>query len=307
MLRIEERGIFIICLVLSLVVWTMSKLSQPYTTEIPVAVRYQNLPNDKALMQSLPDSVFLMVKATGMSLFRQTYFSTQSVMIDYAKYSDKGRRINMGKMNKQFEDQLSGFVILDIKPDTIYFNFDKHAAKKVPIYIQNNISTLKHFELKKVSAYSPDSVEVSGPASFIDTLRQWATVPLYMKDQTESTDGDIALQPAPDNHIHLSAQKTRYKIEIEEFTEKTIPINVEIIKLPPHMALFLHPNRVNVRFSVGIDQFDAINETQFQIVANFENVDIAAQKEIKLRCVRYPPHIKNMSIEPSSIEYIIME
>lgn len=286
--------------------WLLNKLTETYATEVAVEVHYIHLPEGKAPIVPLPEKLHLTVRAMGIDIIKQLKLRTPQTVIDYEKHANASHRITTANLIHYLEAQLDNIQVTDIKPDTIRFVFDKIATRKVPIKVNADIETAAHFNLKKVEATLPDSVSITGAVALVDTLKYWHTESLMMRDVSQSATGEIALVK-PQNGIVLSTDATTYQVTIEEYTEKSLLIPIEILNLPKGVKVFLYPRAVTVYFQVVTNNFNDIDESYFSVKADFANYDIAHNNRIDVAVSQAPAGIKNIRAKPPTAEYIIIE
>lgn len=299
----EDRFIFLASMLLSGMLWLLITLSQTYSTQVTVPVSYANLPSDKVLAHPLPDKLLMYVKSSGINLLWYFTLSGRVVQIDYNRLF--GRKVNTFNLVNQFSAQLSNVEIQEIKPDTIYFVFEKKAEKRVPVKMNYDITTNPAFDLKTVLG-KPDSILVTGPASFIDTLTQWPSNVVKYRHINQNYSGKTdLLQPALSSVI-LSAYAVDYTVTVEEFTEKTLSIPIEKLNLPADISLFMYPQNATVVFQVGISEFDQIEPYYFKAVANFEKTDFKTEKQVPVLLVEKPINVRNVRFSPQVAEFMII-
>lgn len=299
----EDRLIFLASMLLSGMIWMLITLSQTYSTEVTVPVVYANLPDDQVLAHPLPDKLFMYVKSRGTHLLWYFTLSGRTLQIDYNRLL--GRKVNTFNLINQLRGQLSNVDIQEIKPDTIYFFFEKKAIKTVPVKIHYDISTNPAFDLKTVLP-EPDSIVVTGPVSYVDTLTQWTTELIKYRDINQNQSGNIKLLQPSLSSVILNVNQLDYTVTVEEFTEKTLSIPIEKLNLPAGISLFMYPQNAAVVFQVGISEFDQIEPYYFKAVANFEKTDFKTEKQVPVLLVEKPINVRNVRFSPQVAEFMII-
>lgn len=303
---IENRKIYVTSLAISLILWTFSILSEEYETEVTIPVTYENFPTNKVLTNNPPDSLYLYVKATGVDIFRHLKFNPTRVVVDYDRYITS-LQVSTKIFRNQFKAQLPNIEINNISPDTIYFSLEEKMIKRVPVNFIYDITTANQFELNGVVELQPDSIGVTGPASIIDTLASWPTQKLTLRGINRNFSGDLFLEKSLIPSVTLSTDKIICSVMVEEFTEKSIAIAVEPVGLPPELNVFIYPKKVEVIFQVGINQFERISEDYFTLTADFTNTKLFESKEVPVVVNQYPIGVKNVRVEPKTIEFLILQ
>lgn len=307
--QVENRTAFIFCILLSCAMWLINALSEKYTVTMPIKIQYLNLPDDKLPAYPMPPNLQLTLTAFGMDILKQFNLRKSSLVIDCATYVGKQKALHTTSLIRQIEEENYGIKVNNVEPDSIYFVFAKKMLKKVPIIVEYDINTARHFQLKSITATEPDSVEVSGPLAYMDTLKSWPTQKLAMRDVNQPSTGDIDLARPDNNSVKLSVDKTTYKLEISEFTEKQLSLPIQPTNLPNGARVFLYPNTVAVHFQVITDDFDDIEPNLFKVTADFSHIDSVGNDiyTVPLKLLQYPPNVKSPKVMLEEVEFTFIQ
>ncbi|MGB1206816.1 MAG: hypothetical protein ACPG5B_14300 [Chitinophagales bacterium] len=301
----EERTTLIACFFISFMIWIVTTLSEEYTKEVAIPVQYINLPEDKALIEALPETWNILAEAKGTALIKHSNFSKKSIVIDYEKHVFRDE-LQTEMQKTHFEEQLDGFSIKHITPAVIFFKLEKKKRKVVPIEFMADIEMVQHFYQSQAPVVMPDSMLVIGPASIVDTLKSWKTESLTLREVNKDYKGDIELQKPQLASLQLSFERVSYWIKVVEFTEKRMSVPITVLNVPKSMEIFPYPQKVNIKFQVSIDEFDKINENNFAVVSDFSKINVAQGEKLKVELLDIPLNIKNLSVSPLEIEYLII-
>ena len=287
-------------------IWLLSALSENYKTEIKVDIQFTNLPEDKILVKS-PDSIlYLFVDASGSDLMRSLGFNRPEINLDYQKHLNTNSLSTASFIN-QFQEQLSGLKIIDIKPDSIYLDLDQKIQKKIPIELVENIQTAKRFEVAGQVRITPDSILIEGPLSVVDTIRYMQTEELELLNVAQATNGKLKLQNSLPNNTKVFLKEVLYDFKVEEFTEKrfTIPITVENLK--GNKPVTLYPRNVDIQCLVPIREYNEIDKSFFVVIADFTNVDLSFHKKVPLEVVEQPINAKLVRVLTKQADFIVFD
>ena len=137
--RIVIFGFF---LLISSIIWYLSKLSHEYTTTISYPVKYINLPKGKVLVGEPLAKLTLRVKAFGYTLLNYKMSAILvPIEIDVTNLKFKTMKgqpskqfIPTTQIQNSFSTQLSSELVLqDIYPDTLFLEFARMVEKRVKI------------------------------------------------------------------------------------------------------------------------------------------------------------------------------
>jgi YbbR domain-containing protein len=169
--KVERRRIslFFVCLLFAVGAWMFFALSNRYVYQVQTLVHYVNFPDNKAFHSLQSDTIDLQVEGTGWQLlFSKLRINPQSVNVDLEKLKTQ-TFINLSDqlttINKQFE---SAQKIVNVRPDTLYFDFSSRAVKKIPIRLNYDIRFENHYGISDTVQISPSYVTVTGPLNELD-------------------------------------------------------------------------------------------------------------------------------------------
>lgn len=302
-----------ICVVIAVILWFLNALNKDYTSEISYPVKYTNLPRGKYLVSELPERISLEVKAKGFSLLGyQIRTSFQPIVFDVNAYTNHSLEKNntmestvqLNAIKDKISNQLSSDIKLQsIKPEKINFRFSRASVKKVAVQPVVHYTVEKQYILKDRITAVPDSIEVSGPALLVDTLRYVYTEPWYIHNVSKDISRKVAL--VEQENLFFEEKEIKVNLELERFTEakKTVPI--QILNLPPSLNMRLFPNQVDISYDVGLSRYDKITETDFNFTVDYQKY--AKSSFAQVEATRVPAFIKNLKFTPQKVEFILEE
>lgn len=150
--RLPKRGVRVISrdvvvfaffLFLSFIFWYLNSLGKENEAGIKYHIKYTNLPKERIINEEQPNELNLFLKGPGYSLLKLKISSRKApVIIDISKVNYKitpggkalGYYIVTAGLTKSLNVQMrSGCEITSIKPDTLFFSFDKQTANSALI------------------------------------------------------------------------------------------------------------------------------------------------------------------------------
>jgi hypothetical protein len=139
--RIINRDVFVFTFLLFLAFgfWYINSLEKVMEADVRYSVRYINIPKDKVISAEPTEKLNLYLKGQGFSILKLKVSGNKTpVLIDISKVNYKrvpgSKNLNYyiitSGLAKSLAIQLrSGCEITSIKPDTLFFNFEKIIAK----------------------------------------------------------------------------------------------------------------------------------------------------------------------------------
>lgn len=309
----REVAVFSFFLLLSFIFWFLSALSKEMTGRIDYPVRYFNFPEDRALVNELPDFLSLQVNGPGYSIVQTKVGGRREHLnIDLDKASikiqedrDKLRFYILSySLREQLSEQLrADFGIVSIRPDTLHFEFDQVRKKRVPVVPDINVSTQRQFFVHGEIRCSPDSIEISGPSTIVDTINSVYTRYSSFEQLNETESKVLGLKAI--SKISFSDRRTEVIVPVEQYTEAIIEIPVIGINIPDSLSIRFFPDVVTLQCIVALSDYNNINDAPIEAVVDLKDLDIMANNRLKPGLNKLPGFASQVRINPQYVEYLI--
>lgn len=309
----RNLAVFTFFLLLSFFFWFINALSKNLTGSVNFPVRYTNFPEDLALVNELPDKLSLEVHGPGYSVLKARIGGNKTPLVidvknsglsDWDDNSDLEFFIYSYNLRESFLRQIrSDFEINSVTPDSIYFVFDKVMRKKVPVKPDIKVNPMKQFMIIGDIVADPDSVEISGPGSLIDTIEYVLTKYHEYSQVNENITRNVDIEPI--SKVGISHKKVEITVPVEQFTEEVIDIPVRILNKPDTADVKLFPNMVNIQFNIALSDYNRIQEIPLEAVVDMKDLDVRRVERLTVELVNLPVFIKNVRYYPKQVEYIV--
>jgi YbbR domain-containing protein len=313
-LRNNRRlGIFLIFLALSTIFWFLTQLEEVYVTRISYPVEYQDMPEDKIVVGNLPSHMRLEIRGQGFKLLEYKFSNELNPLILHinsynlqALEDDDSPRYYIVTQSTatRIAQQLSQEVeILDIKPDTLFFEFAEKINKKVPVQPSLQYTFARQMMLGGTIQIEPDSVTITGPNSVLDTIFQIPTHAKTYTDLQRTVHASIALEK-PHEQVELSTRRVELTIPVEQYTEGEVQKDVQVINVPDSVVVKTFPQNVTITYLVGLSQYQKVIPELFRVVADYQDIKEGGG-QLKVEVMKAPDYLKSYSYNPREVDYII--
>lgn len=305
--------IFSFFLLLSFVFWYLNSLEKNIEYDIKYPVRYINIPEGRVLSEDLPARLDLYLKGPGYSILRLKLSGNHSpVILDVSTINY--RRIP-GSRTLSYYVLTSGLVpklrnqlrteceIASIKPDTLFFSFDRIITRQVPVQADIEIITEKQYLLKGKILVKPETVEISGPKRILDTLTAVRTKYKKLRGVNETITRSIAL--VVPGGCTISTRKVTLSIPVEQFTEAEIKVPVKILNCPESISIKIFPDIVTVKGQVAIGDYKRFEEIPFEVVLDLAKADLESSEKIPVEFRNIPPFVSSLRVSPAKVDFLI--
>lgn len=303
--------VFSFFLLLSVIIWLLNALSKDYTTEIDYPITYTNFPKNKVLVSELPDNLGLKVNARGYSLLIYK-LSNRPVPINFRVSSfnmnsfpgDTSRSFLLTRFaREQIARQLpADLQLMELSPDTLMFQFANEVTRYLPVVPAISFSPGKEFTVRNGIRMDPDSVEVTGPDIYLDTIQEIPTQKKELGVLERSYEGTLALKGF--DNVTYSDQKVWCSIELEKTTEFQVSVPIQVTDLPDSLRIQTFPQQVQITGKVGLSKYERIVPEAFWVAVNYSDV-LANKTQLNVEVKMSPDFLITLDYYPRSVEYLI--
>lgn len=302
--------IFALCLFIATTLWFLNALSKDYSTTVTYPVKFVNPPQNMFLTSNPPTKFELKVEAHGFSLMRHKLsLSSSPVVLDLNKIrqEENGTRniitVQTQNLISRISDQVSSEIsITDITPQVLTLIFDSLETKTVPVEANIKTEFRSQFYQNGAITITPESLQISGPASVLDTIQSLKTVFSELRDINADTEKTVRVSH-PEN-ISISKEKITIQIPVERFTEKEISVPVQVRNKPEEINVKLFPSEVNVSFLVGLSEYENITDADFSIYVDYNEADYNTET-LEIKIGSKPPFIQMLRSSPQEVEFLV--
>lgn len=306
-----QFSIFLVCLIISIFIWFLIKMSKDYTADISYKLIYNNAPANQIITEIYDSIIYVQIDSRGFDLMNRTYLNkSHPIEIDLRNIPVHKNRYRIGNyiLSESILNQIRNQTefpnqIHRISPDTLFLKLENCISKEVDIKTMIDLVPKKQHYIYGNITQSPLKVLLTGPPSIIDTINSIYSEPIKLENIKDDQHLKLMLlNPYKNDQVSLSVDSVELIIPIQEYTENIAEIPIKI-NGAANMRLKLFPEKVQVRYLVALKDFERITNDMFSAVINF-NIKAINNQQVKLD--RFPAFIKIIDYEPKSVEYLIL-
>ena len=303
--------LFSIFLLISVFIWLLNALSKDYTSEIEYPLIYNDFPEERVIVGEPPGHLDLRINAAGYALLRYKLFRKPvpiSFKVSALTLNRPGQDSSRAYiLTRYLKDQVarqlpSELQLLEIKPDTLHFQFARKISHKLRIVPDFVFEVDQQFTTKEGIILDPDSVLVTGPDVVLDTLHLVRTVRSDLGLLTKNYSDKVRLMKL--KGLEYSVSRVNCFIELEKFTEVQLSIPVEVLNLPDTLSLQTFPSRIKLTCNVGLSKYDRIEGNLFRAVVDYSSID-EQTRELDVRIQNVPVYLLSYEYYPKSVEFLV--
>jgi YbbR domain-containing protein len=306
----ERRRIslFFVCLFIAVGAWVFFALSNRYVYEVQTLIRYTGFPDNKAFNSLQSDTVNLQVEGSGWQLlFSKLRIKPQSIDVNLGKLQNQAF-IKLSEqlpiINRQFQ---SSQKVVDINPDTLYFDFSSRVVKKIPIRLNYNILFQNHYGISDKIQIKPAFLTITGPRNELDKISYWFTDTLKLKNINSQVNTKIALNQPEKANISIYPKQVEVKIPVDEYTEKVIELSVKLLNNKEYRNVILLPEKVKITILTSLSNYSKLDRRNFEVTADLDNWKLNGYDQLPLSITKLPDYCVLVKIEPQTLDFIIQK
>lgn len=300
-----DRAILIGCIGIAFIIWLFTKLAQSYDNEYIVNVEYL-VPERKIIAGKVPKLIPVRVEAGGWELINK-YFTSYRPSIKLELDSNKEfQTFSSLQIASQVSRQLKDNIEVNassIAPISV--QVDDRSYKKIPVKLNHSIQLASQFQLSDNIKVIPDSVTVSGPEVIVQQLKYWDTQVLSLNDLNQSQQPSVRLKKHPIETVTFKPDLISCEIKVEQYTEKTLSVPLQVINVPPEMVYLVIPTSVETRFVVGLSDYENVTPDGFVATVDFSRMNPENHEPVEIVMKEIPEKIKNLSFKPLKADFYI--
>jgi len=300
----SDRLTLSFCVALALVLWLLVKLSEEFITTREVTIEYL-LPKDRSFVETPPASLITTVKGTGWNLM-SNYLNHKETLIKFNLPEKPSFTINGSILKNKIEQELTSLNIQDINYDFILLNMDGLDQKRLPIRLVSDLGFAPQHQLKDSLLFQPDSVDIAGPPTLIDSLHEWPTEILKMKKLKSSFNTTLPLVQPDNLELKLTPKEITVSATVEQNTQKDLFIPVQVLN--GHDSLDFFPQKIRISCIVGLSNYDRLSSSDFTLEANFAEVSQnSTNNTLPINLSKVPAFVKQVKLDKESVEYFLVK
>lgn len=160
------------------------------------------------------------------------------------------------------------------------------------------------YKLKTPYHLEPDSLLIKGTESFVDSIKTIQTIDYLLNDieQDISIEVDLKLPKKGNKLTDFNTSKTVLKATVAKFTEARLTLPIQTPKTKKGTSIELFPKTAIIRYEVAFENYQDIDAQSFTISCVYPK---DSAKTLDLVLSNKPTFIKNYSIEPKEVTYLI--
>ena len=305
-----NRSVFVICFLMSSLFWCLIKFSNEYTYYLNYHIEFVNTPIDKFLNEDNANILKVKVNGFGFSFLRQ-FFKSSTLQVDFFRLQRQGNSSSYFWLS-QFENEnltqdLDTFSILEINPDTLFFNFSSKTKRVVKVKVPTDFNYRETYAEYGEFHISPSFINIYGPSHLVDTIIFVYSEKSVKTNVTNDIEEVLPLY-LPNKLISSDVKEVQIIQQVARFTQKTLSVPIDFKNVPIGKKLKIKPDMVKLSFWVALQDIDKVNSSDFKIYCDYNESEMTESNVLNvfLDTKKIPSIVQRVKFHPSTIEFIKM-
>ena len=305
----RKISIFLFCLILSTVFWLLNALSKDLTMDIQYPCVYENHNNEFVVTNNPPEYLKIFVRGSGFNLLGQALFLKRNpIYVSLLDLNNKVTELSTASLLDDISDQLgSNISVESVYPEIIKVHAERKYSKLVPVVVDEEFSFFPQIRLKSVLVANPPKVLVSGPKTSVDSIDE-----IHTTNLTDKIEGDVILRnidlltPSKSKLLTIKPTFVDLAVEVEQFTETSLVLPININNLPEELNLRTLPSLVTIKFLVSLQLYDVVTEKNFKAYVDYKEVNDQVNR-LKVYVEQSNNLVEIIAVSPEKAEFLIKE
>lgn len=306
--KVQRRKliVFLRCVVISFVAWSLFAISSTYEYSQPANISYVNLPESKAFHPLQSDEVRVTLRMPGWEiLLSRLKPHTADIQVDLSGLRNRNFIVfsnQVGFIDNQFPEKKE---VVSVSPDTLFFDFSKQTQRKVPIKPVYGLSFRTQYGVVGDVRINPEYVTVTGPLEDVAEIEFIETDSIKGSDLSNDVRTVSYLSRKNRNNITLYPTFAEILIPVGEMTEKVVELPIKVENGERFTSVRTLPNRVKVTILVSLDDYNKWTARDFEAVVDISTWVEHGVRNLPVILTKVPPYSKVLSIDPQNVDFFV--
>nr|MBN2276649.1 hypothetical protein [candidate division Zixibacteria bacterium] len=266
---LDNLWVKIAAVILAVLLWFHVATDKVYQYSLTLPLAQVDLTGDLVLLEPPPDSVRVVVSATGKTLLRS----------DWKK---RGLRLSINRGHVGiFKVDLAlsnlGLVKVDkveltdiIEPREIYVTCDTRMEKEIPVHSRVVVMPDDGYAVSENDSIIPAAVMVSGPKRYVTDIQFMETEKTVLEGVRNDFARGVAVVSPEMYGLKITPDSVTAYINVQPVRRRDFKdLSIRLINSPPLKNVAIEPSTINIRVSGISEAIDSLTDRQISIIADY--------------------------------------
>lgn len=287
--------------------WFFNALNKDYDARISYPIEFEFEEENVVIMRPLASTIVVDVSSGGWNLLRKTFwFNVSPITIELDNPTEIGF-YTRASLLPIVTDQLGELRINYLVSDTVFIDIQEKKSKEVALKIDSlAIPLAENHRITSVIDLSRDTVILTGPKSFIDTLEDSYPITVNIKGISNTFNRNVPIRVPNSDLIQSAPPEVRISFDVEKFERKSADVEVEPINFPADSTFFLTDNTLKIFYTVSEESREEFGGSDFAITADFKTFR-KSDSTVATILIYYPEEALEIEVIPDRLKVTHVE
>ncbi len=291
----------IFALILGFLLWLHVATEKTYNHQINLPIADIVLKDNLSLASEIPDSITVVVNATGKQLLRKKWRS-RGLRINASQYQAGRHNLTLSTGNTFLtisEDEISLDEI--ISPTSLQIYIDQKLDKKIKVIADLSTFPDPDYAVDEITAPMPAEITITGPRTLIRKIDSIKTEHRLLTGLRNDITLNLSLIPPEGNHIFIEPDSVTIDISVVPVKTKMFEsIPIVVYNTPSGKTYIVEPALIKLELTGSPSEIDQISPDIITVSIDYLQIDSNYFAPIKVVC---PPRfvVKNQSDKQARI------
>ena len=288
--------------------WFFNELNKEHTTRLIYPLEFKFDRDSVVIIKPLPEALKIDVTSGGWNLLRRTFilFSPAPITIEL----DNPTLVKLytrASLLPVVTEQLNELRVNYLLTDTIYFDIEEKRSRFFKLAVDSSrIDLRRDYRITTPINIRPDSVELIGPKSIIDTLSNPYYFDLPDDRIDDDYDDDIEL-PMPRRDLMVALpEDIEIIFSVDRFQTVTIPVHFDALNFPADSSAVPAQETIDVEFVVKRSDRNRYEERDFGITLDYNLLETIDSTVVAIM-IYAPEEAVDIRMEPEYMKILYPE
>lgn len=296
---------FLFFLGLSFVFWFIQSMQGDFTRKVFIPVTYDSVPSSLMGTTELPRFIVAQVQDKGFEQLKYSLNGLKPIHVPRAHtISSESLTLGRKELLEQVSDRLSTSAqVTQVAPSEVNIVLHKRASKAVPIVLKGQIPVAPGY-IAYAPQFAPSTIQLYGAQALLDKVSSVSAGPLDATSITQTLTSKLALD-IPKGLVAETSQVQAH-IRVEAYIEHQYTLPIQVRNAKEGYRFLPLPGTAILKLTIPRSRYDELVNTDFMLAVDFPELSRSGtSKQLPVKLVKCPDWVKNYSIEPAEVQYVL--
>lgn len=301
---------FIVCLLITVVVWTLMSLSESKSVRHTHQLHFTGYDKNKYAITA-DNAITMEINGSGFELLKTAFWKKVPEITINLRGRRLGHRnsIACADLEKEFLSQLKLYEnqTIHFGEDSVVFYLNERNSKKVKVDISGiDFEFAPQYGIYGNPTVTPDSVTIYGDSTSLATITEIGVAKSKLRNIDADSTYIFDLQPVWEqfSDVYPSVKKVKIHLSVERYTEASYTVPIDFVFRDTSVHAKVYPPSAEITCKVALKDYKKITPEMFRANVFCENLH--RQDTLPITVSQFPKQVRISKIKPEYVQYVII-